>query len=256
MATTRTHNPASFIVTGSPRSGLGTIYHALEQHPALQVICKDEKPHFTDEDLYQSGNPSNRTYDQHYVDYGDDFLHGEVSAAYLTHPFAISRIQRYNPDIKLVIILRNPAMRTYSQWQQATAQGLENRPFTDVLTKTVQSKEDLTHYQSQSLYGYHVSHVLQYLDPHQLLFIKSDDFKEDPEVAMYQLCQFIGVPYLDLDLTAQNIGSYTDSLTDEMYDQVMQTYSSDVKSLESLVGWDCSTWTAQKSKEAKPRVTA
>ena len=124
MTSIRTQNSASFIVTGSPRSGLGTIYHALEQHPALQVICKDKNPHFADDNLYQRGNPSNQIYDQNYVDYGDDFLHGEVSSAYLTHPFAISRIQRYNPDIKLVIILRNPAMRTYSHWQYATAHGL------------------------------------------------------------------------------------------------------------------------------------
>jgi len=247
LTTTRTHNPASFIVTGSPRSGLGTIFHALEQHPALQVICKDEKPHFADDDLYMSGNPSNDIYEKDYLNYGDAFLHGEVSSAYLTHPFAISRIQRYNPDIKLAIILRNPALRTYSQWQQATAQGLEKRPFTDVIAKTAQSKEDLSLYQSQSLYGYHVSHLLQYLDPHQLLFLKSDDFKEDPEVAMYRLCQFIGIPYLDLDLTAQNIGSYTESLPDEIYDQVMQTYKPDIKRLESIVGWDCSTWTSHKS---------
>ena len=256
MTITRTHNPASFIITGSPRSGLGTIYHALEQHPALQVICKDENPHFANDALFGVGNPSNQRYDQHYVDYGEDLLHGEISSAYLTHPYAISRIHRYNPDIKLVIILRNPAMRTYSQWQYATAQGLETASFTDILTTTAQSVEDMTAYQRNSLYGYHVSHILQYLDPHQVLFLKSDDLKEDPEVAMYRLFQFIGVPYLDLDLTAQNIGSYASSLTAETYNQMMEAYTSDVKTLESLVGLDCSSWKAKKAIDIQSKMNA
>ena len=220
------------------------------------MICKDKNPHFADDNLYQRGNPSNQIYDQNYVDYGDDFLHGEVSSAYLTHPFAISRIQRYNPDIKLVIILRNPAMRTYSHWQYATAHGLETKSLSELLSPTERSHEDLTPYQNQSLYGYHVSHLLQYLDPHQLLFLKSDDLKEDPEVAMYRVFQFLGVPYLDLDLTAQNLGSYSSSLPVELYDQMMQAYVSDIKDLESLVGLDCSTWTSKEAIEEQLQLHA
>lgn len=250
MNTTRISNPASFVIMGSPRTGLSSIYHALTQHPSLQVICSGDDGYFADETHFANGNPPVHLYNQQFKQFSDDIIRGEISSGYLMHPFAISRLQRYNPDIKLIIILRNPAMRTYSHWHKAVQSGLEERSFVQVVKDARESYVSSDHtmplnYTGSSLYSSHISHVQQYFDTHQILFLLSDELKEDTDVALYRMCQFIGVHYMEMDTTAQNIGSYPSSIKPQEYNDLCAIHREDVNKVEKLTGLNCQEWLTQ-----------
>jgi len=253
----RDSHPASFLVIGNPRSGLSSVHHALSQHPKLQVISSGEKAHFADDNAYAHGNPPRSIYESGYKNLSGDLIRGEVTSSYLSHPFAISRIHRYNPDIKLIVILRNPAMRTYSHWQEAKSRGLEKRSFAEIVHDACSSSlsqyetpPSSDNYIAQSLYSEQVSHIQQYFGPHQILCLRTEDLKEDAQVALYRMYQFIGVPYLEVDVPAQNVGSYAQSIEPKLYQDLSEHHRSDIRALESLVGWDCKDWTAPLANPA------
>ena len=241
---------------GSPRTGLSSIYHALTQHPSLQVICSGDDGYFADDSRFANGTPPAHLYNQQYKQFSENIIRGEISSGYLMHPFAISRMQRYNPGIKLIIILRNPAMRTYSHWHKAIKAGIEERSFAQVVEDARESYVSSDHtmllnYIGNSLYSSHISHVQQYFDTHQILYLLSDELKEDTHVALYRICQFIGVHYMEVDTTAQNIGSYPQHIQPKEYNDLSAVHREDIKNVEKLTGLNCKEWLTKMPAQAQ-----
>lgn len=245
----------SFIVMGAQRSGHASVHHALTQHPQLKLIAQEDHGFFAKDELFSKGNPAPSAYEQLCPKVYTDQICGEVSNSYLHHPAAIARINRYNPNIKLIIVLRNPAERAYSQWQDTVSRGSENRSLTasinhEIVTSDMSSQHQSTHetgYLNNSRYSTQIDYLRQYFNPHQLLFIKSEDLRDDTEVMLYQIFQFLNVPYLEVDTSAQNLGNYQHSLSAISYNKIINEVRADIHDTEQLLGWDCGDW-----KKLKP----
>ncbi len=240
---------------GAQRSGHASVQHALSQHPQLRVIAQEQHGFFAKDELFERGNPPSSVYDGLCTPSNDKQICGEVSNAYLHHPSAIARIHRYNPSIKLIVILRNPADRAYSHWQEVVSQGAKKQTLPTAaiheelfssVTPKYQSTQD-SEYIRKSRYSKPIGYLRQYFSPHQLLFIKSEDLRDDTEVMLYQIFQFLNVPYLDVDTSAQNLGNYHNSIPARSYNTIIETVQSDIKETEHLLGWDCNDW-----KQLKP----
>src|SRR5438445_13846713 len=60
-------------------------------------------------------------------------LAGEVTPSYLYWKPAMERIHNYNPQIKLIILLRNPVDRAFAHWNMQRFKGRESLDFLDAL---------------------------------------------------------------------------------------------------------------------------
>ena len=58
---------------------------------------------------------------------------GESSPYYLFHPLAAERIARDLPDVRLVVLLRDPVERAYSAYTHERARGFETETFARAL---------------------------------------------------------------------------------------------------------------------------
>ena len=58
---------------------------------------------------------------------------GEASPSYVFHPLAPKRVFSLVPEVKLIVLLREPGDRAYSQYQHAVALGRETLSFEDAL---------------------------------------------------------------------------------------------------------------------------
>ncbi len=242
---------AAFILAGARRCANQSMYHMLSQHPMIQVLSDDDSGYFSTDENFDHGNPKSCHYDNLYSDSITDLIKGEVSATYLSSHQAIARIHRYNPNIKLIVILRNPAERTYSHWQKSKHLGVEKRSFAHALDEEASSRTDeLTRqssYLSESLYSDYIETLLQYFSPHQLLFLKAEDLRDDTEVTMYQVFQFLDVPFLYTDTSAQEVGHYTESISGQTYNDLIQFFAKDISKTETLLGWNCSDWSTPRT---------
>src|SRR5664279_605597 len=99
----------SFVIGGVMKGGTCTLDAIFRIHPQIQMASLKET-HFFDDDKHDWANPDYRVLDAFYpVD--DDRLRGEATPITAYWPPAVRRLHAYNPDIKIILLLRDPVTR-------------------------------------------------------------------------------------------------------------------------------------------------
>lgn len=103
-----------FLSIGAPQSGSTWLYANLSKHP--QVYFHRKEMRFFEEDFYGSLHywSLKRHYANHYV-CGSQKVKGDISPGYSITPLRRIRfVRKIMPDVRLILILRNPIYRTWS----------------------------------------------------------------------------------------------------------------------------------------------
>lgn len=125
----------NFLILGAAKSGTTALYHYLKQHPEIYLSPIKETEFFAFEgeklnfqgpkDLPRLSITTLADYQAQFKDVGDETAIGEASPVYLYSSKAPERIHDYLPDAKLIVILRNPIERAYSQFLMFIRDGRE-----------------------------------------------------------------------------------------------------------------------------------
>lgn len=116
-----------FVVVGGQRCGTTSIFKNLSEHSALARPVIDKGTdyytlHFTKGiGWYRSRFPTKLAVRAR----GSRAQVFEACTYYMFHPFAIERMSRDLPDIKLVAMLRDPVERAFSAYKHELARGFE-----------------------------------------------------------------------------------------------------------------------------------
>ncbi len=213
--------PNLFIV-GAAKSGTTTLHYALDQHPQVYMSKKKEPGYFVwpEEHLEFINNGKLITEPRFLVNHLDDYLklfedgrdkkvRGESSTTYLFfYEKAIAGIKKIHPDpeqVHIVITLRNPVDRAYSQYMHKLRDGAETLSFEDALDKEPWRKENNWHFDYQySQRGMYYEQVKAYLD--HFPFVKiylSEDLRADGGGVVNSLEDFLEIDRVSLDLTSE-----------------------------------------------------
>jgi hypothetical protein len=128
----------SFIMIGGQRCGTTSLFRALTAHPQVVRPAFHKGINYFDLN-YQRGMT---WYRGHFpmapVAEAMTARHGgpmsfEASGYYMYHPFALERIARDLPQVKLVIMLRDPVERAYSAYRHELSRGYEWETFEKAL---------------------------------------------------------------------------------------------------------------------------
>lgn len=222
-----------FMIIGTQKGGTTSLYHYLIQHPCIAPIWIKE-PHFFDIYFYK-GLPWYRshfptTIEQYYARHVQqhDLIVGEASPYYLFHPQAATRVAQTLPKAKLILLLRNPVDRAYSQYQHQTRQeGVESLSFEEALAseekrlageeeKILQDKKYFSfnhrHYSyvARSEYIEQLPAWMDLFPREQFLILRSEDLYTDPKAIVKQTLDFLGLPsnYLGQDYKPFNDAKY------------------------------------------------
>ncbi|WP_017585348.1 sulfotransferase family protein [Nocardiopsis ganjiahuensis] len=126
-----------FLVCGAQRSGTTSLFKALSQHPAATGPVLRKGVHYFDTGYrnglswYRSHFPLRATLRARWGRPRTRVF--ESSPYYLFHPLAAERIARELPEVRIVVILRDPVERAYSAHAHETARGFETEPFARAL---------------------------------------------------------------------------------------------------------------------------
>ncbi len=124
-------------------------------------------------------------------------LKGDVSPVYLSSPDAAERITELCPTAKIVVILRDPVARAFSQYLHHRRDCIEDLPS---FLKAIQAEErrmaegwSWAHaYIRNGEYSKQVSRYLSLFSRSQILFLRFEDLEDQPEECWRQLCDHIG----------------------------------------------------------------
>lgn len=197
--------PNLFLV-GAAKAGTTSLYEELARHPAI-YMSPIKEPHFFSQ---IRPSPEREAFFPHISDQGeylalfdratDEHLVGEASTSYLWDGQAAERIKRVAPAASILIILRDPVERAYSQYWNDVREGLEHRPFLEALTEEQRSGPGA--WGVTSLYigcGRYADQVQRYLDRFgpRVLVSFFEDLVADRPGTVSEIQAFLGVEVTD-----------------------------------------------------------
>jgi hypothetical protein len=204
-----------FIVIGAQRCGTTSLFRMLAAHP--QVVRPTFLKGINYFDLnYRRGM---RWYRGHFPIAGTARIkverYGrpvafEASGYYLYHPFALERLARDLPEVKLVAMLRDPVERAFSAYKHEYARGFEQESFENALeledsrlAGEIERMEDDPGYESFSHrhhsycrrghYAEQLERVFRFFPRAQVHVIDSEAYFGQPEQTYRRLLTFLGL---------------------------------------------------------------
>jgi len=214
----------NFLIVGAAKSGTSSLHNYLNQHPEVFMPSynsegmKVKEPRFLIKDLVKhrlhNGVWSWVEYKSLFNDVIDEKAIGESTVLYLYYyKDAIKNIkEKLGNDVKIIIMLRNPADRAYSAFQHVSRGFKEQNSFEKSLEMEdgrLEREGNLTPmvmYKDMGLYHEMVkAYQENFKDVHIVIY---DDFRDDTESEMKKTYQFLGISdNKDIDYeTRHNVG--------------------------------------------------
>ena len=205
-----TNNLPNFLIVGAAKSGSTSLYHYLNQHPEVFMPINKE-PNFlvSDYQLQTSSNcPSYKIDKKRMVFNEKDYYNlfdeikkehkavGEATVTYLYKPeYAIPKIKKYLRDPKIIIILRNPIKRAFSQYSYVCELGLEKHSFQEAISRESSRLKD--NWSSTFAYldqGRFYSQVKSYKEAFSNVhIIILEEFINDKQNHLFELYRFLNI---------------------------------------------------------------
>lgn len=245
-----------FLIIGAQKSGTTSLHLALSQHPAVQLAFKREVHYFDwnfDRRLewYRAHFPTRRTRDRSLQRYGE-FATGEKSPYYLFDPAVPARVRAILPDVKLIVLLRDPVSRAYSHFHQATRRGIETLSFQEALASEARQVEAAHRplaghphrrsYLARGRYAEQLERWLVHFNREQIHVTLSERFFADPVEVVGQIHEFIGVTRVQpRGLIHWGQAAYR-PLSPTLRGELQHAFADDVAKLESILGEDPGWW--------------
>jgi len=180
-----------YIVIGVQKGGTTSLIHHFNQHPD-NFTCTREL-HFFD-DNYEKGIES---YEKEFV--SDKKVRGEKTPDYSYLPYAIDRIHKHYPGVKLILILREPISRIYSQHNMYHSETANYHfiPMCNadklVAPEKIKQGRGNRYYLQRSSYIRIIEYILKKFPPSQLHVAISEEVFADPLTEYNKMFSFLGL---------------------------------------------------------------
>ena len=197
--------PNLFIV-GAPKCGTTFLYHYLKQHP--EIFFSDFKePHFFGSDLIRK----NGAYDLNMNEYqklfnSDKKIIGEASTFYIFSKTAAQEIYNFNPNSKIIIMLRDLVDLVYSMHSQFVFSGdeiiedfkealdLENHRLNGMKIPAQTTVVNKLFYTQNILdLPKNIDSFINYFKRDNIQFVLLDDIKNNPERVYFEILTFLNI---------------------------------------------------------------
>ena len=197
-----------FLIIGAMKSGTSSLFYYLSQHRQIIPSIKKEVHYFDAHyyhgiGWYQAHFPSKQKISLNNIT-------GEATPSYLFHPHAARRIHALLPNIKMIVLLRNPTDRAISHYYHEVKYNRETLPIMEALQaeegriglKWEELKRydtvdnwSLAHiaYKKRGMYLEQLSRFYSHFNEKQLLVLSSEQFFSRPHQTLFQIFDFLGV---------------------------------------------------------------
>ena len=218
----------NFFVVGAPKAGTTSLYHYLDQHPQIYMspikepnyFASEVRPDNFSEELQQQISHEMHTLQEYLrspmwekrfggiLQEWEDYLRlfqnvngekaiGEASVCYLWSRTAAANIFSRIPDAKIIMILRDPAERAFSQYLHALGMGLVRKSFREEIQTSLRHNDGKFRVLSSFLeFGLYYEQVKRYLE---LFAIRNvcihvfEEYQEQPAKVLREIFHFLSV---------------------------------------------------------------
>jgi hypothetical protein len=199
----------NFVVIGAAKAATTSVHAWLSQHPQI-FLPKQKELHFFagawlrencngpgDRRVLQNLPPDWGSYLAHYRGVSDELAIGDISPSYFSWWPSRDAIRDKLGRPRIVLLLRNPVDKAFSQYMHLVRDGRETLTFWDALHAEPQRIEKgygaLWRYLESSLYAERTERFLETFGPTQMKVLLFDELLRSPHDFMRDLLTFVGV---------------------------------------------------------------
>jgi len=178
------------IIGGMPRSGTTFLYHNIQKHPSIFVPYRKELEFFNY--YYDRGFD---WYLEHFADMKENQAGFDIGPKYFLDKAVIGRIKSFNPDIKVILGIRDPVEFALSWYAQYSTFNLSMPPFDEFIKSYSLTRLDKTIevHLTDNLVPKMIEEYRNAFGDNLLMF-SYGQFKKDPLSILKAIEAFAGVP--------------------------------------------------------------
>lgn len=249
-----------FILAGASRSGTTSLHRALMTHPGIVPPILHKGVHFFDANWtrgvpwYRSHFPVRAIAERRTSSVPGAPLAFESAGYYMHHPLAPGRIAQTIPDIKIIVMLRDPVERAYSAYKHEFARGFETETSFEraldleperLLGEVDRIKADpgyVSHahrhqsYVDRGQYVEQVSHLRAVFGRDRVHVLYSEDFFATPEPIYERVLRFLDLPIVHAPGYEQHNAQRGSSMSTSTIDRLAQHFRPYDLALGELLG--------------------
>lgn len=215
--------PNVFVV-GDAKCGTTSLHRLFELCPEIGTARTRKELHFFSEPelMTRVAGPGDADIPRAIIHTGAEYLAehahldpglsviADVSPSYLQNEAAAARIHAFAPEGRIVILLREPASKVFSQYVHLWSAGREPLPFEEAWGKSEERRlagwSDMYDYQSGGFYADAVRRYFDLFGRERVLVLLFEELTGDMDAARGRLETFLGVTLPDGDLPRMNAG--------------------------------------------------
>ncbi|MBI5627067.1 MAG: sulfotransferase domain-containing protein [Nitrosomonadales bacterium] len=212
------NKPPHFLIVGAPKAGTTSLYRYLQQHPQI-FMPENKEPRFFcgySTDAFEFGK---KYFHSEIVSTKEDYLalfrdapagaiSGEASTDYLSCPQAANRIHAWNPSAKIIIMLRNPVERAYSEYQHSIAAKFQTSNFWESLCleeeRIKQHYDPIFWHVRRGLYFEAIKEYIELFGKDRIRIIFFEEFANSTATVVASLFEFLGVSAFPVNVTERH----------------------------------------------------
>lgn len=237
-----------FMVAGVQKGGTSALHILLAQHPQIEMSTKKELHFFDKRDFVHQESAFAAYHRKGWgVDGGfdDNILYGESTPRYVVSrrngvPRYLQRIRRYNPAIKLLILLRDPVDRAFSQWNMRRSKGQDVPTFEEIVDTFLATGEHRNDdFIRRGEYGRLAYNAMSLFPDDQICFVRVDDLNRQMQVFE----RFLGVAPHAYESTWAYATRYESTIPEDSAALLRSHYRRDLEIFQRLTGVETDGWT-------------
>jgi hypothetical protein len=238
-----------FILAGAQKSGTTALHYFLSRHPNV-TMGDQQEIHFFDNDAMFVSEVDYKQLHKHYPLLASSTIAGDCTPSYLYHEPAAERIWKYNPKIKLLVLLRSPIERAFAHWNMQRFKGREPLDFFDAVreekTRIAGAPPDEARrfaYVHRGFYTRQLERLFKFFPREQVKILKFEEFKEKQREILASIFSFLGLKSLrSVRSKDRNVVPYERAMNWEERVFLYNLFAEDIAKVEQMLGWDCSDW--------------
>lgn len=239
-----------FVICGTQKGGTSALDAYLRDHPQICMANKKEVHFFDNEDIFRDKMPDYSRYHSYFNPEPQHKLVGETTPIYMYWHDAPKRMWQYNPDMKLIVILRNPVERAYSHWNMERSRNADTLSFLEAIQSEPKRRRKALPYQhrvfsyiDRGFYLEQLRRLAAFFMKEQILILRSEDLKSRPHEVLQKVCAFLRVDsFLHVENKDVHSLPYSSPIGDKEKEYLRFIYEYEIRGLERVLGWDCSNW--------------
>jgi len=236
----------NYLCIGVQKGGTTSLIHYMNQHPDIYMYHREinmfSKKRFLETDT------------QKYEDMfeTDKKFVGEKGPYYCYLFYAIDRIYNYNPDMKLILLVREPIARAYSQYNvylkrdgllgyQEVTKEFRYEVF---LNRSLKNLERIgKDYFIQGFYDEQIEYILSKFPRENLYIGVSEEIKRDKQAEYNKIFNFLGTSDYEIDTNLDtNIRTYDKPLDTETVKMLYDVFKPHNERLYEILGRRITLW--------------